>query len=247
MAMQFYESANGTGIVDLLGDLTSSSLTSYSLAKRTRDINNAYANFLMLAQRYAGRTQVDDTNQDGYPIVKYNIVSGQRDYLITVDGEATPNQIQDIMRVECAGDSTGVLKELSPFDMSDERTSLGTAIAETGSPERYDKFAGALWLDKTPNFNSTASTTSGGLWIWVNRTPEYFTTSDTTKKPGIPDQFHEYLAYRPAYLFAARHGLPSTNAYLNFLTRMEADMKDYYGLLNKDDRKFISSEPISFR
>lgn len=248
--MQFSDTTNKTGLIELLEDLTdtnSASSSSYSLAKKTRDINSAFAQFKMLADRASGTWENDDTNQTDYPIVKLNLVSGQRDYPFTVDGSSTPNQILDVYRVECAVNSSGLLQELYPFDQSEETSSLAYLASTTGIPYRYDKLANSIWLDQVPNFSSTASTTSGGIWLYVNRTPVYFTTADTTKKPGIPDMFHEYLAYRPAYLYCASKGLASAGGYLNFLLKMEKDIGTYFSSRNRDEHKKMTMKKITFR
>lgn len=247
MAMQFYDSTNNTGLVNLFYDLTQTNTTTYPIAKVTRDINNAYANYMMLAQRASGRNQLDDTNQIKYPIVKYNITSGQRDYTVTVDGESTPNQIQEVLRVECATGTSGTLQEICPYDMTDEPYSIGTKIGLTGVPYRYDIFGGALWLDPTPNFTSAASTTSGGIWVWVNRTPSYFLSTDTTKKPGIPDQFHEYLAYRAAYQYCVTKIPQIAAGYYKVMKDAEAEIATFFGNLHKSDHNNVTTEGIRFR
>lgn len=248
MSLVFSESTNKTGMYELFQDLTQTNTTTYPIAKFTRDANNAYANFKMLSDRASGTWQNDDTNQTDYPIIKLNLVSGQRDYPLTVDGSSTPNQILDIMRVDCAVSSTGNLQELIPYDQTTgEPIPQAYLSSNTGIPYRYDKLANAIFLDPTPNFSSTAGATSGGMWVYINRTPVYFLSSDTTKKPGIPDFFHEYLVYRPAYFYCVTK-LPQLAAgYLNILQKLEQDIAYYYAHRNKDERKELTSECIRFR
>jgi hypothetical protein len=246
MALAFSNSADGTGLVELLSDLTNTtaaSTSSYSLKKKTRDINSAYAQFMMLAIRASGKWQMDDTNQTDYPIIKMNLVSGQQDYPLLVDGSTIPNQILDVQRVECATDSTATkFSVLEAYDQTDETMSLQYLATLSGIPTRYDKLANGIFLDRKPNFSAT-----NGLYVYFSRTPVYFLSTDTTKTAGIPDFFHEYLVYRPAYLFCAAKGLDQAPAYLAFLTKMERDIAQYYSGRDRDEHRFMTSQPISFR
>lgn len=234
MGIVFSESSGNTGLVELLNRLTgtgSATTSSYPLAEKTRDINSAYAYFNMLQAMSDSRGQSEDTNQSKYPIITLNIVSGQQDYNLTVDGESTPNQILDVMRVECK-DASGNWNLLYGYDYGEERNALSQNAITAGTPTRYDKYANALWLDKVPNYNS-----ANGLKIYVSRTPSYFTISDTTKKPGIPDMFHEYLAYRPAFLYCLPKLPELAKNYLVIVEKFENDIAMWYGGKNRDIKK----------
>lgn len=233
MGLPFSDTTNKTGIIELLEDLTdttSATTSSYSLAKKTRDINSAYAQYNMLMARASGG-QADDTNQTDYPVIKLNLVSGQQDYPVTVDGSSTPNQVLDIDRIEMANPS-GDYSLLPSFDEMGETPSLIEESTVSGTPTRHYKRANGIFLDPKPNYSYPS-----GLYLYISRTPVYFLTSDTTKKPGIPDQFHEYLAYRPAYLYCASKGLASATGYLNFLTKMEKDIELFYAARYRDEKK----------
>lgn len=245
MAIPFSDSVNKIGLVETLGDLTNTndtSSSSYSLAKKTRDINSAYAQFMMLAIRASGKWQVDDTNQTDYPIITMNLVSGQQDYPFTTDASSVPNQILDITRVECAIDTTSqFFQPLKAYDQTDEEGSMTYESSQSGIPYRYDKLANGLWLDQKPNFSRT-----NGLKVWFQRTPIYFLSTDTTKVAGIPDMFHEYLIYRPAYLWCAQKGMTQATPYLQFLQKMEKDIGLYYAQRDKDEHRVISMQPVNF-
>lgn len=243
MALPFSESTNKTGMYELFQDLTFTNTSSYPIAKFTRDANNAYANFFMLAIRASGKWQVDDNNQTDYPELKVNLTSGQFDYSFTTDAASTPNQILEIERVEIATDATGAIFEvLEPYDEVKDDESIVYNRTITGIPYRYSKRATGLFLDPTPNYSC-----ANGIRVFLSRTPIYFLSTDTTKKAGIPDFFHEYLVYRPAYLYAVAK-LPKLAAgYLAFLNKMERDIGIYYASRNKDEHRGISTASISFR
>jgi hypothetical protein len=239
MAMQFSDSANGTGIIELIEDLTNTPSTttdSYPLKKKTRDVNNAYARFMMLAISASGKWQIDDTNQTGHPILISNLVANQQDYNYTVDGESTPNQILDLYRVEVK-DSSGNWSQILPFDQSDlQGTSLTNFMATAGIPQYYDKVGNALFLYPKPSANVT-----GGLKLWFARTPAYFVSTDTTKKAGIPDIFHEYLALRPSWQYCARKKQSAlAKDYKMQVLEIEDSIEVYYSNRSREEKTQIT-------
>lgn len=245
--MVFREDTFRTGIVNLIEDLTgtqSATTSSYSIATKTRDINNAYANYFMLGFQAEGRWQLDDTNQTDYPIITANVVVNQQDYTFTVDGSsvtdtlgtAANNQILDIYRVEVT-DTTGFAYELLPIDQFDLK---GIALSEfmdtSARPVYYDKTSNGIFLYPAANYSRNSA-----LKIYVNRTPSYFKYTDTTKKPGIPDTFHEYLALRPSYQYCLRKGLSQTANLKQDMMQMEEAIRSYYSQRAKDEVKRMTS------
>jgi hypothetical protein len=238
MSMQFSDTTNRTGIIELIEDLTttkSATTSSYPLATKTRDVNNAFANFNMLAQRSAGSWESDDTNQTDYPIITTNLVSGQQDYSFVLDQQG--NQILDIYRVEIAN-ASGIFSQVVPLDEVDMNgVSLTEFMKTSGTTIFYRKTANGIFLYAPTSYNYT-----NGLKIYYARTPTYFLSTDTTKKPGIPDMFHEYLALRPAYFYALSKGLPQAAALGNQVIEYEGNDRlgvtgkigDYYANRSRD-------------
>lgn len=227
MSMPFSNTADRTGIVELVEDLTgtrSSTTSSYPLKTKTRDINNTFANFNMIAQRSAGSWESDDTNQTDYPIITTNLVSGQQDYSFILDQQG--NQILDIYRVEIAN-ASGIFSQVIPLDEVDMNgVSLTEFMKTSGTTIFYRKTANGIFLYAPTSYNYT-----NGLKIYYARTPTYFLSTDTTKKPGIPDMFHEYLALRPAYFYALAKGLPQATALGNQVLEFEGS--DRLGIVGK--------------
>lgn len=229
MSMQFTE------IVTLIEENTgtqSTTTSSYPLASKTRDINNAYANYFLIGSQTEGRWQVDDTNHPKYPIITTELTANQQDYTFTTDEQG--NQILDIYRVEIV-DPTGLAIELTPIDQFDiQGQALTEFMKDAATPTYYDKTANGIILYPKPNYTNAA-----GLKIYYNRTPEYFVGdgSDDTKLPGIPDIFHEYLAIRPSYQYCLRKGLPQTANLKQDMLFMEEGIRDYYKSRSKDEVK----------
>lgn len=234
--MVFSDSTDRDGIIELIEDMTgtqSATTSSYTLKTKTRDVNNAYANYFLIGFQAEGRWQLDDTNHTKYPIITTNLVANQLDYSFTVDEQS--NQILDIYRVEIL-DPNGLAVELSPIDQFDIKgQALTEFMKDEATPIYYDKTANGIILYPASNYNATA-----GLKIYYNRTPSYFVSTDTTKQPGIPDMFHEYLALRPSYQYCLRKGLSQVNNLKQDMLLMEESIRSYYAQRSKDEVKRMS-------
>lgn len=233
MSLQFSDSTNKRGIVELIDANVNTDSTQYPLIQKTRDINLALDKALAIIFQVGGTWQFDDSNQSDYPIITTNIVAGQRDYSFTSD--ANNNLILDIHRVLVA-DENGNFRQVYPVDVSTNHAPNGftDGLNVQGQPSSYDKLANAIFLDPIPNYNR-----AGGIKVYISREGSYFASTDTTKKPGIAGLFHEYLALRPSYQYAYRKGLANAGALEKEMLKMEDDMREYYKAREKDVQKKI--------
>lgn len=244
--LQFNDTTNKSGILQVIertlwgedgyGKITGNTTR---LATFTSEVNLAYSRLLALLFEASGTWQYDDSNQTDYPIIKTNIVSGQRDYSFTTD--QTGNLVLDIYKVAILQSSTATQYiELEPVDTQSEQDTARrfNDTTYTGIPYDYDKTANGIIFGTLPNYNAT-----NGLLLYINREQTYFTTADTTKKPGFAGLFHEYLALKAAYAHASLNTLSNAPAILNEVLRMEADIKSYYGRREKDVRNTITTKP----
>lgn len=228
----FSDTVNRNGLIQLLERDTntqSATTASYPLAVKTEDINNAIGTFALIATKASGRMQWDDTNQTDYPVIYTNIVSGQVDYTVTVDGSTPANQILDLRQVRIK-DNTGTWKTLKPIDR--EANSINRYEGVTGVPEVYDFDSNGLKLYPIASYNSTA-----GIELYVSRTPSYFASTDTTKEAGIPRIFQNYLHLKPAYLYCLVKTLPQTKGLQLEVEKLELAIADYYSRRDRVDRK----------
>lgn len=234
MSLQFSDTTNNRGILQLIDANCKTNSTSYPTTDKTRDVNLALDRALQIIFDSCGTWQFDDGNNTDYPIITTNLVSAQRDYSFTSDGSS--NLILDIYKV-FAKDNSGVYHEIDPVDVvNGVNTSSFTDGNNTGGqPIRYDKLGNGIFLDPVPNYNSTA-----GLKIYINREASYFTTSDTTKKAGFAGLFHEYLALRPSYQYAYRNSLSNVNSLQAEMLKMEQDLATYYSGRTRDERRRIT-------
>lgn len=238
MAIQFSDTTSErNGLIQIIEDYTgttSATTSSFSLGTKTRGINSAFSRFQALTVLYSGRNQADDSNQTDYPVFMMDLANSQQDYAFLYDASTPPNLIQDIHRVEIV-QANGQRKLLKPIDEADVDVALAMFEATDGEPEYYDKTANSLFLYPSPNYSST-----NGLILYYSRTPSYFLSTDTTKKPGIPDFFHEYLALRPSYLYCLQNGLSQTKSLKVELDEMVELIKKYYGSRQRDERSSIT-------
>lgn len=241
--MQFYDSTNGDGIVDLINDLANTDNNDYTLTRKTRDINSALNRFWLLALEAEGRWQVDDSNQTDYPIITMNLVDQQQDYSFTMDGSSVPNQVLEIQRVSVL-DSNGVEQLLTPIDINDVGVAMSEYRKDAGLPVEYDKNATGVFLFPKPSTSDV--TLTNGLKVYISRTPSYFVSTDTTKQAGIPRLFDEYLALRPAYQFAFRKNLPQVQVLKQEMMEMEQAIKDFYSRRNRDEKPKITSRGAKY-
>lgn len=250
--VQFYEKKLGFPRGFVSGDTD-------RLKEFTADVNVAIDDFMALAIPASGTWQYDDTStleSDGittrkYPIIKANLILGQRDYTFTADQQG--NLILDIFKVMILPSATSVLyQEIYPIDAqaSGDWSDISTENTATGTPYQYDKTANGIILDKLPSYNATL-----GLKIYVNREGSYFLYTDTTKLPGVPGILHAYFFLNPALNYAQRNSLAiaggrlrngAFTGMLSEVNEFEKRITDYFGQREKDKQNLMQNEPIIF-
>lgn len=177
------------------------------LKKFAAAANIALDKFTEIAVKASGKYQWDDSNHTDFPIISTDLISGQRDYSVSVDEDG--NYVLDIFRVFVA-DRTGTFHEVFPVDAQTESdtTAFTDGQNASGVPTRYDKFGNSLFFDFVPNYNMRfVQEGIAGVKMYVNREGSYFSYGDTTKKPGVPGLFHDYFFLRPAREYARRNKL----------------------------------------
>lgn len=232
--MEYSNDATKEGIVQECDFWATSDATSYPIAQKTRNANNALNKVISLILGADGRWQYDDTNRTDLPIGTTDLVANQQDYGISTD-------MLLITRVEIK-DSNGKWQLLTPMDQNDLNNpsfnqnsskvpggyysgglSLTDFLETPGIPLYYDNIANSLFLYPKPNYNST-----GGLKVYYQRVPSYFTTSDTTKKPGFAPHLNRYISLSMAYDYAFAKGLDKQASLKQEMFSFEQAIKDFY-------------------
>lgn len=247
MSLAFSDTTTKRGLVQLYekeiganyGDISGNTNALYGFVA---DCNIAFDEFLSIAFPASGVWQYDDTNFTDYPILKTNLVSGQRDYTFTSDGDG--NLILDLYRVAILSSATATTyKTIYPIDVqsNNEDSGILTESTTTGTPDRYDKTANGLFLDPIPSYS-----VSNGLKIYINREPSYFTSTDDTKKPGVPGIFHEWFVIVPALKYAGRKSTSNYNQLFIRVEKMKEKIEEYFNRRSKDESFIINGEPINY-
>lgn len=252
MSLQFSNTTTKGGMIQVLERNTklgdgSISGNATKLAEATSDINLGLAKAWAIIFASNGTWQWDDTNHTSdYPIIKTDLVSGQRDYAFLTDN--TGNLILDIYKV-MVKQPGGLLKEIKPVDAQSEAEGepFYDGVDAPGVPSIYDKTANGIFLDPIPNSSvyTVAADLVEGLQVYINREGVFFTTADTTKKPGFAALFHEYPVLFASYKYAVRNGLKSKVDFFNDMVIMEAAIKKHYARRERDVQYRMEAESIN--
>lgn len=249
MSIQFSDITTLKGLVQIYekeigADRGFVSDNSNRLKEFCADVNLAWDDYLNLAFKSSGMWQFDDTNHvDGsgnytLPIIRTNLIDGQREYNFTTDeGGAL---VLDIQKVAILPSATATLyEEIYPIDQQ-SRDQAKDIVAEStveGVPCQYDKTANSIFLDPIPSYTTTGgSGGSYGLKVYINREASYFTSSDTTKKPGCPGIHHRYFALKPALDYARRNDKSNYDRILKEVISFEGDEEN--GVTGSIERYF---------
>jgi hypothetical protein len=214
--------------------LTGSSSSSYPIADLTRNINRAYDRTVSLIMQADGRWQWDDTNNTDYPIATTALVSGQKDYTLSVTH-------LKILRVEVK-DTNGDWIVLDPMDPKDTDEAISSFLDTDSLPLYYDKIAHSIFLYPSPDYSQAAS-----LKVFYQRGPSYFDTTDTTDVPGFNALYHRLLSLHAAYDYAYKNQLPIAGNLKAEVLEMEQDLQDNYSLRNKDEAVRLKARTASFK
>lgn len=248
MSLVFNNTTDGNGIIQALeretggnpGDISNSTI---NMQRATADINSAFSDYLALALQAGGTWQFDDSNQTDYPIIRTNIISGQRDYTFGTDG--SNNLILDIYKAAILPSATATqYEEITPVDTQSDPSAATdfNNSSNTGTPREYDKTANGIIFRTVPNYNAT-----NGLLLYINREATFFTPSDNTKKPGVPGLHHRWFVVRPAEDDARRNNRPTYPLLRAERLQMEKDIQAYFGRRERDVRHRLTTKGISFR
>ena len=226
--VQMYELEIGANLGDVSGNTS-------KLQRFTALTRGAFDSFFAIALPASGTWQLDDSNQTDYPIIKTNIISGQRDYSFTVD--ASSNLILDIYKVAILQSAAATdYIEIKPVDTQSGKGLATTFNATTtGIPSSYDKTANGIFFDIIPNYAATS-----GLLLYINREAPYFVYTDTTKKPGVPGLFHDYFYLKPAMEYARRNNLANYKNIQLAVFTMEQAIGAYFGERRRDEPNRIT-------
>lgn len=181
-----------------------------------------------------GQWEFDDSNYTDLPIGTTNIVSGQRDYTLSVSH-------LKILKVLIKGNDD-IWNVVPTIDIAEENARFYSEnnTGNSGTPNKVDKLANTIFLDPVPDYSKTA-----GLKIYYQREPSYFSTTDTTKTPGFASIFHELVVDHAVYKYGGPKQLPAAATALADIVKKEAQLIEFYSKRDKDHRARITTRLTS--
>lgn len=243
MSLQFNDTTNELGLCQEMDTICNSNSTNHPLKVKARRINYALDSYLAIALGVDNTWQIDDKNFTDLPISTFNLVSGQRDYKITVDEDS--NEILKVHKVYIKKSSTGDFVEIDYTDESNTDSAdllLNNTSQAGGVPNKYNWFGNSIFFDPVPNYDST-----GGVKIIYQRTSSYMVSTDTTKVPGIPGIHHMYLARKASLPFLVDKSLDNRYDVEKQILKDEEEIREYLYLRSRDGKnQSIKMADISF-
>jgi len=232
--MVYSDTSTNLGLIQDITFLTGVGTTQYTLADRTRNINNWYLKTTSWIITADGRWQWDDANQTDRPCATTDLVNGQQDYKVIIGSPSTTQDWLEIDRVEIL-DSNGDAKVLTPIDQNDIGQALTEFLDTDGTPRYFDFRGGSIFLYSAPNYNST-----GGLTIYFKRSPLLFASTDTTKRPGFATPFHKILSLGASYDWAMAKNSGNRDVIRQELEILKNELIDFYSKRAKYERPRLS-------
>jgi len=182
--IQRCEQWTGLGDTGISGDAT-------LLKQFTGIVNDGFDEIMPLLLSYTDKGRWDDLNNTDYPIATFNLVSGQNDYSVKVDGSSL--DILRIFDVQILDSPTSTdYVTITKIGLDDPKAipAMAPASTDTGTPEWWLERDNVIFLNPNPNYSAT-----NGVKIFFERIESYFASTDTTKAPGIPRIFHPLLVF----------------------------------------------------
>jgi len=239
--MKYSDTTNLNGVIQEFERLIDGGYASVSgdttkLKEATALANDNSSRIWHLIFSATGNWQYDDSNFTDLPMATTDLVSGTARY-------ALPSEALTIQRVELM-DSNGEWYELKPLTKEMIGMAVDEFLEEDAQPEYYTLVNNTIELFAAPNYNST-----NGLKVYFDREISSFATSDTTKTPGFASPYHQLL---PIKMAISWYGVKQPqSATLQVLKldeqRLEAELKQYYGMRFKDLKPRISRMRESFK
>jgi hypothetical protein len=216
--MLYNDLVTSTGICQEIDSICGSNSTSYPLVDKTRRLNSALDDYVLLAIKEGSGWSVEDSAETDLPIATTNLVSGQADYAFP-----TESLITEKLEILLADGVT--YRELSPVDQINPN-------AGSGIPTGYKKVGNSFILTPTPNYAVTS-----GIKNHYRRAFNYSTVSSTTftpTTPGIPSVFHTWLARKASLPYLVEKGIASKNDIASLINEGNDMIISYFGRRPKD-------------
>lgn len=234
--MVFSDTSNYQGLIQdidfrLFGDGTVFN-TAYSLADRTRNINQAWDEAVGELYKADPNHKWDDTTNTDLPFATIDLTAGLDHYTLldsslVIHRFRMKNQNGDWMTLDPV-----LRRELDDSD-----------LAAVGTPSKYYKIGGVIFPVPVPNYS-----VAGGVELEFQRGANHFIISDTTKEAGFNSQYHKFLSISASLDFAIANGMKEKVAQLRADKEMvRGQLIEHYERRSPDERPKLSLRRESVR
>ena len=221
----------------LLVDATS---TTYVDADLLRRLNNAYEEIAGDIITADGTWEFDDSRYTNLPYGVTDMVEGQYQYTF----DSSMLEIENVKVLN----ASGYWMLLKPWDQSQSDIPLEQYLRVNGMPTLYDKEGNTITLMCPPS--AAACTLAGGLKVQFKRTASLFSQAELTTGtavPGFASPYHILLSLKTALPYAMSYKQGRVGSITNEITRIHQSLILHYSTRERDARKILTSNPISFR
>ncbi len=223
--MRFGLVNNSTSILADITFWTGADSSTFTVADRTRGVNEWYRIVNQRIWRASGKWQFDDSNYSTLPIATADLVDGQEDYSL-------PSVAQKLMSVEVLDDNAD-WQLLTPYD-PEQLPYADEEFEETnGSPRFYDVMGNSIRLKPAPASGDV--TLTSGLRLTLSRNISPLATSSSS--PGFTEDLHRIIPIGVSYDYLiSNNGNPDQlNRLSSRIRKYEKMIDDFYGTRNLDD------------
>jgi len=239
--MQFSDTTNNTGIIQVAEFLTDLGYTTISgdttkLKEFTSLANNNGHKIWHTIFMSNGNWSYDDANQTDWPQATTNLVSGTAKY-------ALPATALTIQRVEIL-DTNNLWYVLNPITKEMISGGIDEFHDADGQPVYYRLLGNTIELFPAPNYSQDVS-----LKVYFDRASSDFATSDTTKTPGFASPYHQILPLGMAidWLKVKQPNTPTLATYIQDYLKLEDAIKKFYNKRWKDFKPTIGRARQTFK
>lgn len=211
-------------------ELTNTTTNDYSDASLIRDLNSEAALIRIMILRDRGALEFDDINYVNLPIGTFAVNS---DGVCKITEDQDGNIIETIHKVGflVGGEYKDVPRETLGEGNQDVLTQSGTRPV----PVSYYEVGNSIVFP---------GVSGGTAKIWFDRVHDKILTGDTTKEPGIPEAYHNLLAYRISLNYAIDKGLGNENSILRRIGIEQEQLEQYEANRRGDESTVISGEIV---
>lgn len=211
-------------------ELTNTTTSDYSDASLIRDLNSEVASLRINILRDRGAMEFDDLNYTNLPIGTFTVTS---DGVCKITEDEDGNVIETIHKVAyLVGDKYVDVPRMT-LGEGNQDVLLESGTVDT--PTSYYEVGNSIVFP---------GVSGGTAKVWFDRVHDKILTGDTTKEPGIPEAYHQILAYRIAWNYAVDKQLSNENSILRRIQMEEDKLAQYEANRRVDEPTRFEPEVI---